>query len=210
MLDAAEQIASESGLGAITLTAVQQAAGQANKSAASYHFGSRHGLLAAVIARRMGPIDEHRTRMLDTTDPNDLPGLVGALVRPLAEATLLADNPRYARFVAQAFLDPTLGEVALGHDAAQSLRRVQALLSDLLRPELGEATTALRIAAATGHLVIALALVEGRSLAVTPGLVDDLVATVTAALTAPSTRPEAGSSPTTLTMPTTQATTHQE
>lgn len=186
MLDAAEEIACERGIGAITLTAVQQASGQANKSAAAYHFGSRHGLLHAAIARRMGPIDEHRTRLLDAADPDDLSALVDALVRPFAEATVLEPGSRYARFVAQAFIDPILGELALGHDAAQSLRRVQALIGDLLVPRLGEATARLRITASTALMVTTVAVVEGhQDFPLTPHVVDDLVLTTTAALSAP-------------------------
>lgn len=185
MLDAAEELACTSGLGAITLTAVQQRAGQGNKSAASYHFGSRDGLLRAVIARRMGPIDEHRTRLLDSIDPQDPSALAEALVRPLAEATVLVPESRYARFAAQAFIDPTLASIALGHEEAQSLRRVQALITDLLVPRLGAAVTAVRIGSVTGLAVTTLALVEGHpALRRDLDLVDDLVRTVTAALLA--------------------------
>lgn len=187
MLDAAEEIGCTAGLGAITLTAVQQHAGQANKSAAAYHFGSRTGLLQAVVGRRMGPIDAHRTRLLDACDPENLAGLVEALVRPFAEATVLAPDSRWARFIAQVFIDPALSELAFGHDQAQSLRRVQALLADLLTPRLGEATTTLRIIAVTGSLTTTLALLETRpDLPVTPALVDDLVATSVASLNAPT------------------------
>lgn len=187
MLDAAEQLACESGLGAITLTAVQQHAGQSNKSAAAYHFGSRSGLLQAVIGRRMGPIDAERTRMLDAADPHDLPALVEALVRPLAEATVLTTGSRWGRFNAQVFLDPALSELSLGHENAQSLRRVQALMHDHLAPRLGEATARVRIASVAGLVISTVALIETHpDLARAPHLVDDLVATATAALSAPA------------------------
>ena len=53
MIDAAERLASERGLGAMSLRDVMAEAGQRNKSAAQYHFGSREGLVEAVIEARM-------------------------------------------------------------------------------------------------------------------------------------------------------------
>lgn len=195
MLDAAEQIACDNGLGAITLTAVQQHAGQANKSAAAYHFGSRTGLLHAVIGRRMGPIDVERTRLLDAADPGDLDALVEALVRPLAEATVLRPGSRWGRFNAQVFLDPGLSELSLGHESARSLRRVQTLMHDQLASRLGEDTARLRIASVAGLVISTVALIETHpDLARAPHLVDDLVATATAALSVP--RPSDPTTPT--------------
>src|SRR4051794_6183887 len=124
MLDAAEAIACDTGLGAITLTGVQQRAGQANKSAAAYHFGSRSGLLSAVVARRMRPIDEHRHALIAALDAApaaaDLAQLARVLVVPLAQATVQTSESRWARFLAQVFIDPQLGELVLGNPDATS------------------------------------------------------------------------------------------
>ncbi|HEY9555614.1 MAG TPA: TetR family transcriptional regulator, partial [Acidimicrobiales bacterium] len=68
MIEAAERLAAEQGLAAMSLREVQAAAGQRNKSAAQYHFGSRAGLVEAVIANRMGPINEARLAMLAELD----------------------------------------------------------------------------------------------------------------------------------------------
>ena len=93
MIDAAERLVAERGLAALTLRDVQTEAGQANKSAAQYHFGSREGLLAAVVESRMRPAGERRRELLDTIDldanPPTMRALVEALVLPLAEQTHL-------------------------------------------------------------------------------------------------------------------------
>jgi AcrR family transcriptional regulator len=49
MVDAAERLMAERGIAAVSLREVQDAAEQRNKSAAHYHFGSREGLIRAII-----------------------------------------------------------------------------------------------------------------------------------------------------------------
>ena len=70
MIDAAERIVAESGFAAMTVSAVQQAAGQGNKSAVQYHFGDRDGLIRAVLDARMAPANERRMSMLERLDPD--------------------------------------------------------------------------------------------------------------------------------------------
>src|ERR1041384_1935140 len=74
------------------LQAIMDAAGQRNKSAAQYHFGSRAGLIAQLLEVRMKPINDHRLRLLDDYDrllPDAEPRtLVQALVVPLADEAL--------------------------------------------------------------------------------------------------------------------------
>lgn len=81
---------------------ITEAADQRNTSAVSYHFGSRQGLLLAVLARRGGPVDEHRGELLDAAgDDPPLTALVRCLVLPYAA---LLDDPggrSYLRIVAQ-------------------------------------------------------------------------------------------------------------
>ncbi|NKS02706.1 TetR family transcriptional regulator, partial [Rhodococcus hoagii] len=65
MLVAAERIVAERGMPALTLKDVQLAANQANKSAAKYHFGSRDGLIEALVELRMTPVNARRQELLD-------------------------------------------------------------------------------------------------------------------------------------------------
>ena len=64
MIDAAERLVAEKGLAALTVQAVQDAAGQRNKSAVQYHFGGRDGLVRALLAARMDEPNQERTAML--------------------------------------------------------------------------------------------------------------------------------------------------
>ncbi len=128
MIAAAERIAAEAGLGVMSLRSVQAAAGQRNKSAAQFHFGSRDGLIDAVIEARMGPINVCRTAMLAELDGRSVPptrrDLVAALVEPLAAATL-APGSCWARFLAQGVADPRLSDQVRGHVEGASFRAVR-------------------------------------------------------------------------------------
>lgn len=127
MIDAAEAIVAERGLAAMSLREVQAVAGQLNKNAAQYHFGNREGLIAAVVEARMGPINERRWRMLEQFGPEGatVRQWLEALVLPLADAVRDDPNSRYARFLAQAFLDPQLGALVANHIRAGSYRAAQ-------------------------------------------------------------------------------------
>ena len=115
MIEAAERIVAERGLTAMSLRVVQQESGQRNKSAAQYHFGSRDGLIEAVLVTRMAAVNERRRAMLDAIAPDPtgpaLRPLVEALVRPVAEQTVLRPASCWARFVVQAGNDPAVAEV---------------------------------------------------------------------------------------------------
>src|SRR3546814_18325320 len=112
----------------MSLREVQAAAGQRNKSAAQYHFGSRAGLVEAVIANRMGPINEARLAMLAAldagTEPPSLRDLVAVLVETLAAATVPRPGSTWARFLPQAAADPEISAVARRNPEGASDRRV--------------------------------------------------------------------------------------
>jgi AcrR family transcriptional regulator len=113
MLDAAERLFAEHAIGTVSLRQIVIAAGQGNLSAAHYHFGSREGLIRAVLERRMRTIDVIRHRRLDALEgagrSMQVPAIVGAAVETLAE--VVADTPwgaDYVRVLAQALFDPRM------------------------------------------------------------------------------------------------------
>jgi AcrR family transcriptional regulator len=116
MIDAAEGLVAERGLRNVSLREVQATAGQRNKSAAQYHFGSLHGLIEAVVLARMAPIDARRVRLLAELDAagrgHGVRALVEAVIGPFAEATLGRPGSRYARFLAQVMADPGMSGLA--------------------------------------------------------------------------------------------------
>ena len=64
ILDAAEHLFAERGVDGASLRAVTREA-HVNLAAVHYHFGSKEGLLEAVVARRIGPINQDRLKGLE-------------------------------------------------------------------------------------------------------------------------------------------------
>lgn len=129
LVDIAERLAATSGLGAMTLREVQLQSGQRNKSVVQYYFGSRDGLIGAVVDVRMGPINARRTVVMDQLGPEpSMRELVEAFVLPLAEATVLGEGSYWARFLLQGSFDPTLRDLVRRSFTARSFRRVRAAL----------------------------------------------------------------------------------
>lgn len=131
MIDAAERLIAEEGLGAVSLREVATSAGQRNHSAVQYHFGSRAGLVEAVFDARMRPIDERRAVMLAELEASDHPDELWALcevvVRPLGEAVLLGPPGWYGRFLAEVQRSEP-GLLAVERPATASLDRAGILM----------------------------------------------------------------------------------
>jgi AcrR family transcriptional regulator len=157
MIDAAERLAAQNGLAALTVQAVQEAAGQRNKSAVQYHFGGRQGLVDALLATRMASASARRTSMLLAL--GSAPGtraLVEVLVVPLIES-VLARNPSYwARFLIQAIGDPKTGLAALASANNQALQTAQSRLEAHLA-HLPPGVRTLRVQSIVGYACIVLA-----------------------------------------------------
>ena len=96
ILDAAEQQFAEHGIAETSLRSITGAA-SVNLAAVHYHFGSKDGLVQAVYARRLAPINRERLRLLDACEaaagqgPPDLEGIVTAMVAPVLR---LRQHPR--------------------------------------------------------------------------------------------------------------------
>lgn len=191
MIDAAERIAAERGLAAMSLREVQAAAGQRNKSAAQYHFGSKEGLVEAVATERLGAVGARRRPLLDALAADAARrDLVAVIVVPLAEHVLLGPGPsHWARFQVQAAHDPTFGRAVRHAFESSAYREVR----DRLLASLDHVPVALResrIDHAVGLVVTSLAALEAGH-----GVVDDapvaarvadLVDIATAVLDAPA------------------------
>jgi AcrR family transcriptional regulator len=90
ILDAAEGLLAKHGFEATSLRAITAAAG-VNLAAVNYHFQSKGALIRAVIARRIGPINEKRLEMLDAIEadagdgPLPIATVIEAFVGPVIE-----------------------------------------------------------------------------------------------------------------------------
>ncbi|MFV0258464.1 MAG: TetR family transcriptional regulator [Acidimicrobiales bacterium] len=195
MIDAAERLAAEEGLGAMSLRAVQTAAGQRNKSAAQYHFGSREGLIEAVIIERMRPINQRRADLLaDLGETATVSELVDTLARPLVEAVLRPEESYWARFVMAAFTDPTVADVVRRSLEGQAYRTAHDQLLERL-DHLPAERRRRRLDSAVALLFVSLAVVERRAADEAAGptgsapleaVIHELVTVCTAVLEAPA------------------------
>lgn len=86
ILDAAEKLFAEKGIGGTSIRAVIAAAG-VNSAAVHYHFGSKEQLITGVFRRRASLITGERIRLLDSMPPNMRPvkkleAIVHAFLKP--------------------------------------------------------------------------------------------------------------------------------
>lgn len=104
LITVAERLFAERGLEAVSLRTVGQEAGQRNNSVAQYHFGSRTGLVDAIVEARSEPIEARRAALrADLGErPPEVADLLDLFVRPLAESIGTRQRPTYyLRFLAR-------------------------------------------------------------------------------------------------------------
>ena len=90
ILDVAERLFAHDGIEATSLRTITAEAG-VNLAAVNYHFQSKDALVRAVVARRMGPVNERRLALLDACEQAagsgrlPLEQVVNAFLRPVLE-----------------------------------------------------------------------------------------------------------------------------
>lgn len=88
ILDDAERLFATQGYRGTSLRAITRAAG-VNLASVSYHFGSKEGLLEAVLYRRLEPVSAARLRYLDRLEAEDSPPKLEDLIRAFVEPPIL-------------------------------------------------------------------------------------------------------------------------
>jgi AcrR family transcriptional regulator len=102
LLREAERLFARHGLWQVTVREITQAAGQRNVSALNYHYGSREGILDAILIRHGDPTDEARGEHLAAVGRDaQSRDLMAALVVPYASHLGTPDGRDYLRIVAQ-------------------------------------------------------------------------------------------------------------
>ncbi|SLM63306.1 MULTISPECIES: TetR/AcrR family transcriptional regulator [Dickeya] len=91
---------------------------QVNIAAINYHFGSKDGLLQAVLDAVLQPLNAERSRLLDEVeqrwgDSPPLSALLDALLRPLVQSARTPDGGRIAVRLLQHLRATPQGEVSL-------------------------------------------------------------------------------------------------
>jgi AcrR family transcriptional regulator len=126
ILDAAERLFAEHGVGEVSNRQISEAAGQGNNFAVGYHFGTKADLVRAIVCRYNAEMEQRRLRMLaELTDSSDLRGWVSCLVRPATDHLNALGMPSWrARFMAQANTEPALRQIVIEEAiATPSMRR---------------------------------------------------------------------------------------
>lgn len=109
LLDAAERLFARKGLHITTLRDVTRKA-RANLASVHYHFGSKNGLVRAVLVRRAGDLNRGRLLMLDEAEaaagrrPVPLETVMRAFVAPTAR--LCREFPDFMKLVGRVYTDP--------------------------------------------------------------------------------------------------------
>ncbi len=112
ILDAAERLFASRGFSGTSLRDITAEAG-ANLAAVNYHFQSKDALIVAVVARRAGPVNEQRLKLLDECEaragdgPLDPDCVFRAFLEPmLGFRKRLASGAVTGRLISQVFTEP--------------------------------------------------------------------------------------------------------
>lgn len=142
LLDAAERLFADVGIDGASLRSITAEAG-ANLASVNYHFGSKEGLVRAVLSRRFRPITELRLAALDgcEADSDESPELecvLRAFVAPVIK--MLANDPdqgaHFIRFMGRVHSEPNETTTSmLREEFGETLERFGAALHAAL-PEL--------------------------------------------------------------------------
>lgn len=139
LLRAAEQLFYERGIDAVSNRQISETAGQANNYAVGYHFGTREGLLRALLSAHNNKIDAIRRRMVDEITPatGTARDWLCCLLQPQLEYLGSQQGPTYfAQFCSQMESNPaTVGMLYEQAENSQPLREILAGLETTL-PEL--------------------------------------------------------------------------
>lgn len=198
LLEAAERLFAEHGLDNVSMRQINREAGQRNTASIHYYFGSRYAVIEAVLERRMSVINEQRLTLIRELKSagrhDDLAALVALYVRPLAaQMGSRSGSNAYIRFLAQAYASSEIDilKVARGR-WDQSLEELAKLMRGCLN-DLPTSVFRERVLNVFRGVVYVLADRERDILTARERpdrmsidtLIDDLIATQTAALSAP-------------------------
>ncbi|PAX82010.1 TetR/AcrR family transcriptional regulator, partial [Streptomyces albidoflavus] len=106
LLAAAKQLFLEKGADQVSLRAVNAAAGL-NPGAVHYHFGSREGLVSALLEQELGPVWNSRWAAVSegrATGAQEVRRLVEGLVEPFADLVATRDGRVLCHLLARAAL----------------------------------------------------------------------------------------------------------
>lgn len=166
LLDAAERLFAEHGIGAVSLRMINAESGARNVSAAHYHFGSKDGVVAALVTRRMSALAAERMAGLDAVERLAGPGVpdlraaLEIVVEPLLRMLTDPAGANFVTFLARAAGDPA---IAMNRLAPPEFWQVMGRLLGLLRralPDLPNRVLAVRLGFVIQQTVITVAEID--------------------------------------------------
>ncbi|MCW2866650.1 MAG: betI 6 [Marmoricola sp.] len=108
LMQTAERLFAERGVEGVTMREIQEGAGQSNASVVAYHFGSKTGLVHALIEWRNAGLDRRRAVLLEEARDSGCEGdprtVVWLLVRPLVDS--IGDSEMFVPFLARLSENP--------------------------------------------------------------------------------------------------------
>lgn len=149
LMDTAEALFAEQGIEAVSVRAINHAAG-VSVGGMHYHFRNRDELITAIIRRRMDELQEIRRLRYEALIPLKtvaVADIIKALIEPLAALAMSADPAKrcYVSFIARLYSErsPILEALSQEHFSGNSQRLLMLLKRAL--PQLPEAIISIRI-----------------------------------------------------------------
>jgi AcrR family transcriptional regulator len=130
ILDAAERLIGEQGYAATSLRQIIAEAG-VNLAAVHYHFGSKEGLLDAVVVRKAIPVNEARLAQLDRVEaaagsgPLDVEKVLECFFIPALDVA--GHSPEFVRLIGRMLTEGLMPRIVERHFQAAGLRFLTAL-----------------------------------------------------------------------------------
>lgn len=196
---AGEKLFALRGIDGVSLREVNHVAGQRNRSAAHYHFGTRLGLIEAVYDYRAANLNQRRMAMLNTIEVAqgqfDVLAIIRCFVCPLIDEVENTEGGSFfLRFLAAVNMHNDMDVCRMWRDRhVEATEKIYALLKIAL-PELAAPVFSVRFGLMMVHLVYVMAERE-KFLTVNPNatmsqelfyanLIDTLVAMMSAPMSA--------------------------
>jgi AcrR family transcriptional regulator len=169
LLDSAEALLAEQGIGHTSLRQITEKAG-VNLALVKYHFGSKEELVAATLERRLAPINATRLRLLAEVEAEHPTGVLPlekvltALIRPAVELGLNGGEVgrRFLKLFGRLFSEPAESMNLMRRQMGLMIKHFDAAFARAL-PELTDADMAWRKIASLGvvqHSLLMLSMMD--------------------------------------------------
>jgi AcrR family transcriptional regulator len=141
LIEAGERLFGDRGVTAVSLREINVQAGQRNTSALHYHFGSRDGLLRAILAPHLARLRARRAEMIERAQAErgglDVDAAAEILVVPFAEYLAGGASERaFVKIARQLTIDPNISNEEVQDlldekGISEALDAIDAALTDL-------------------------------------------------------------------------------